>query len=129
MSTPILVNLPDEALRRAQRPADLTRRDVADVVADMVVLNLPDLPVDSPQVVLNDALNDEQILALAQSELPDDEDALPSHLLDAQQSGELSRDQQRQLVQLMRSYQELLLLKAEAPALAVERGLIPPLAA
>lgn len=50
-----------------------------------------------------------------------------SDLLYNQQADQLTLEQRPELARLMQIYQEGLLLKAEALAEAVSRGLIPPL--
>jgi len=120
----VLVNLPDDAYQRARRLAELTRRDVADVLADTLDLSLPALG-DRPDVALAQ-MADGQVLALAHLQLSDEEDDRLSELLDDQQAGMLDEVERPELAQLMQRYQEGLLLKAEALAEAVRRGLLPP---
>lgn len=71
---------------------------------------------------------DEQVLALAELQLSDQEDERLSDLLESQQADTLTNIEQSELARLMQRYQEGLLLKAEVLAEGVRRGLIPPLA-
>ncbi|MCL4869201.1 MAG: hypothetical protein KJ063_09540 [Anaerolineae bacterium] len=68
MSTLVEIQLPDEAYHRAERLAYLTKRNVADVLADTVALSLPDLPGD--QVNLIHQLTDVELLAVVDSQMP-----------------------------------------------------------
>ncbi len=72
-------------------------------------------------------MRDEQVLALAELHLSDEEDERLRVLLDSQQAGTLSDAERPELARLMQQYQEGVLLKAEALAEGVRRGLIPPL--
>ena len=121
----VLVNLPEDTYRRARRLAQLTRRDVADVLADTLDLSLPSLG-DSAEPALAQ-MKDDQVLALAELHLSDEEDERLSDLLDSQQAGTLSDAERPELARLMQRYQEGVLLKAEALAEGVRRGLIPHL--
>jgi len=72
-------------------------------------------------------MSDEQVLALAAMRLTDTEDERLSALLERQQAGTLTDGELPELARLMQRYQEGLLLKAEALAEEVRRGLISPL--
>lgn len=121
----VTVNLPEETYRRAKRLAQLTRREVADVLADTLSLSLPTL-ADGNSLSLQD-MADEQVLVLTKLQLSVEEDSRLSALLERQQAGELTDEERADLYRLMQVYQEGLLLKSEALAEAVFRGLIPPL--
>lgn len=122
----VVVNLPEETYRRAKRLALLTRRDVGDVLADTLALSLPALAEGTTSSVQN--LSDEQLLALAELRLSDEDDERLSQLLYSQQAGDLKDGEPSELARLMQRYQEGLLLKSTALAEAVARKLIPPLA-
>jgi hypothetical protein len=123
MSTQVIVTLPDEVYQRAECLAQLTSRDIADVLADTIALSLPPLSLQSmkPQPVTE--LSDEAILALAELQMHPDQDRRLSLLLDRQQTGELSDPERVELFALMQLYQEGLLRKAQALHEAVNRGL------
>jgi hypothetical protein len=118
----VIVNLPEDTYRRARRLAQLTRRDVADVLADALDLSLPALS-DSPLTVVAQ-MTDDQVLSLAASRLSEEEDQRLSQLLDSQQAATLTEAERAELARLMQHYQERLLLKAEALAEGVKRGLL-----
>lgn len=121
----VTVNLPEETYRRAKRLAQLTRREVADVLADTLSLSLPSL-TEGKAPAMQD-MTDAQVIALTELQLSANEDERLGELLDKQQAGELTDDERPDLNRLMQVYQEGLLLKSEALAEAVSRGLIPPL--
>ncbi len=125
MMMQVTVNLPEETYRRAKRLAQLTRRDVADVLADTLFLSLPALAEGKTPVVQD--MTDAQVIALTELQLSAVEDERLSELLDKQQAGDLTDDERPDLNRLMQVYQEGLLLKSEALAEAVSRGLLSPL--
>lgn len=125
MMMQVTVNLPEETYRRAKRLAQLTRRDVADVLADTLFLSLPALAEGKTPVVQD--MTDAQVIVLTELQLSAVEDERLSELLDKQQAGELADDERPDLNRLMQIYQEGLLLKSEALAEAVSRGLLSPL--
>ena len=122
----VVVNLPEDTYHRTKRLAQLTRRDLGEVLADTLTLSLPSLA--EGQITSVQDMTDEQVLVLTELRLSDEEDERLSDLLDAQQAGDLSDDEHSELARLMQRYQEGLLLKSEALADAVTRNLIPPLA-
>lgn len=78
-----------------------------------------DLPVET--------LSDEEILALCDSQMEEDEQILLNELLSAQREGELTQTQRETLDELMSHYRHGLVRKAEALKIAVARGLRQPL--
>lgn len=122
----VVVNLPEDTYHRAKRLAQLTRRELGDVLADTLTLSLPSLA--EGQITLVQDMTDEQVLALTELRLSDEDDDRLSELLDEQQAGDLTAAERTELARLMQRYQEGLLLKSEALAEAVARKLIPPLA-
>ena len=127
MSTRIEIKLPDEAYHRAERLAQLTRRNVADVLADTVVLSLPDLPGD--QAISIHQLSDTELLTVVHSQMSYSENQRLSELLNRQNEGVLTTIERTDLARLMQTYQHGLLRKAEALAEAVERGIHSSLSA
>lgn len=129
MSTQVTVTLPDELYRRFERLAQLTQRDVADVVADTISVSSPALPTrsDIPRPVTT--LSDAEVLALTELQMDPAEDRRLSLLLDRQQAGYSSEAERAELAALMQSYQEGLLRKAQALQEAVRRGLREPVVA
>src|SRR5262249_38729588 len=127
MSTRVVIDLPDDVYRRAERLAQLINRDVADILADTVALSLPPLSPQSETVGQVTELADKEILALTELQMEPQQDRRLSLLLERQQAGELSDTERTELLALMQLYQEGLLRKAQAPHEAVRRGLQKPL--
>ena len=128
MTTQVTVTLPDAVYRNAVRLAQLTQREVGDVLTDTLALSLPMLPDDTEVAVPIGELSDQELLALTMLELPAAQDRQLSTLLDRQQAGGLTAEEQRQLAGLMQAYHAGLLRKAQALQEAVRRGLREPLA-
>jgi hypothetical protein len=129
MSTQVAVTLPDEVYQRAERLAQLTSRDVADVLADTIALSLPLLSPQANVLKPVTGLSDEEILDLSTLEMEPAQDQRLSLLLDRQQAGELSDTERTELLALMQLYQEGLLRKTQGVREAVKRGLREPLGA
>lgn len=127
MSTQVMVTLPDEVYASARRLADLMHREVADVLTDALRLALPTLRARPDTANPVESLDDEEVLALTELQLPPAQDKLLSTLLDRQQAGSLTEAERAELATLVQAYQEGLLRKAQALEEAVRRGLREPL--
>jgi hypothetical protein len=127
MSTQITITLPDEIYQRAERFARLANRDLASVVADTIKLSIPPISPEAAALEPVSVLSNEQVLALTQLQMEQEQDARLSDLLDRQQSGILTEIEGIELQTLMQIYQEGLLRKATALSEAVKRGLMEPL--
>lgn len=128
MDTTVTLELPEKTYRRAQRLAQLTQREVADVLTDALDLSLPAFDTAQAGLPPVGELSDAAVLALAESVMDAADDTQLGELLDKQQANALTEAEHRELAQLMQVYQEGLLRKAEGLAEAVRRGLRPPLA-
>jgi hypothetical protein len=126
MSNQITVTLPEDVIRRAELLARRVGRPVADVLAEVIELSLRPLGAlpngDRPVT----AWPDDEVLAAAEGEMPDVEDARLSELLNRQQAGRLTDSERSELAALMQLYQAGLLHKAQALREAVRRGLREP---
>ncbi len=128
MSTQVTLNLPDEIYRRAEWLAQLTSRDVTDILSATIELSLPAINAGVEQAVRPMAeLSDAEVLALTDLQMEATQDQRLSQLLDRQQAGELTDADRAVLVELMQAYHEGLLRKAQALQEAVRRGLREPL--
>jgi hypothetical protein len=123
MATRVVVTLPDDVYRRVERLAQLTNREVADLVADTITLSLPPLDLSTGSVPAVMSLSDEEVLALMELQMLPAQDRRLSALLQKQQAQALSVPEQAELLALMQVYQEGLLRKAQALREAVRRGL------
>ena len=127
MSTQVVITLPDDVYHRAERLAQLTSREVAEVLVDTIALSLAPLSSQPVFVKPVTALTDEEVLALTELQMEPDQDRRLSALLHRQQAGELADTKRSELLALMQLYQEGLLRKAQALHEAVRRGLRGPL--
>jgi hypothetical protein len=127
MSTQVTITLPDDVYRRAKNVAQVTKRDLGEVLANAVALTLPSSDHDDAPGWSPADLSDDEVVALSELQPPPDQERRFSELLDKQQSGTLAPSERGELLVFMRVYQHGTLLKAEALAEAVRRGLRPPL--
>jgi hypothetical protein len=127
MATRVVVTLPDDVYRRVEQLAQLTNRDVADLLADTITLSLPPLDIFTQSVQAVTFLSDEDVLALTELQMLPAQDRRLSALLQKQQAQALSDPERAELFALMQVYQEGLLRKAQALREAVRRGLRMPL--
>ena len=127
MSKQVVVDLPDEVYQRAESLARLSRREVADVLADAITQSLSPLDASDAEGRPMAGLSDREVVALAELELPPSRDRRLSKLLDRQQAQILTEAERTELQTLMQQYQHGLLRKAEALSDAVRRGLRAPL--
>ena len=127
MSACVMVTLPDDVYRSAERLAQLTSRDVADVLAEALTLSLPSLSPSAVSIRAVEKLSDAEVLELTELQMEPEQGRRLSALLQRQQAGELSDAERPELLALMQYYQEALLRKAQALQEAVLRGLREPL--
>jgi hypothetical protein len=127
MTTRVMVTLQDDVYRRVERPAQLTSREVADLLADTITLALQPLTISAESVPAVTALSDEEVLGLTELQMAPEQDRRLSVLLQKQQERALSVAEQTELLLLMQVYQEGVLRKAQALREAVRRGLRTPL--
>lgn len=119
MNEIVTLQLPERVTVTARQVAKHTKRQLEDVLLDWLDRSVEELPVE--------VLTDEQVLLLADSQLPADQQQELSSLLAMNREGTLSARQQVRLNQLMQSYRRGLIRKAQALQVAVNRNLIPPL--
>jgi predicted transcriptional regulator len=119
MSESVTVQLPDELARQMRAVANRTRRPLEEVLLEWLRRAAADTPVD--------ALPDEQVLALTDMQMDEREQDELSALLARQREGDLDANGRSRLDALMRRYRTDMTRKAQAMAVAVERGLRPAL--
>lgn len=129
MGRTVVLDLPEELAERAEYLARLSRRRVDDVLADRLSFLLPPLDVPSEQLEYSPILDlsDEQILALAQSQMDPVQNTRLRQLQEQRGRELLSPAEQAELLALWQIYEVGSLRKAEALAEAVRRGLQSPL--
>jgi hypothetical protein len=127
MATRVVVTLQDDVYRRVERLAQLTNRDVADLLADTITISLTPLDVSTGSIRDVASLTDEEVQKLADLQMLPAQDRRLSALLQKQQAQDLSVHERAELLTLIQVYQEGLMRKAQALHEAVRRGLRPPL--
>jgi len=132
MTIKIALSLPDSVYSRAQQLAQLSDRDITDVLTEAITLSLS--PVGIPSDIQGDSilkpiasLSDTEVIALSELHKEPESDRRSSELLEKQQAGTLTETERPELWRLMQTYQTMLLRKATALRVAVERGLREPL--
>jgi hypothetical protein len=115
----ITLEVPELLLQSARAVAARTQRRVETVLADWLELTTGELPIEQ--------LSDEQVLALRDLQFSAEQQAELSKLLGKQRENELSVADRERLDILLDLYQRGSVQKARALAIAVDRGLQPPL--
>ena len=119
MTQSMTLDIATAVVDRARAVAERTGRRCEDVLADW--LKRDGVPTDD--------LSDEEVLALCDSQMPEDEQEQLSDSLWRQREEQLDAKDQPRLEQLLNVYRHRLLRKAEALRVAVSRGLRLPLGA
>jgi hypothetical protein len=123
--TELTVHLSDQAAQQAVFLAAMQGRKVEDYVAGLIEQELAAAPTDQDLVV--ESLSDDDVLQLADLQLPADAAQRLSELLEMNGEGALATDQQQQLDKLMQLHDEGMVKKAMGMAEAVRRKLREPL--
>lgn len=122
----LTISIPDHLADRIVRWAELMQQPVPEMVEAALDVALPPLPPMQPPVA---SLTDEQLLALAHVQMDTQQGERLTHLQRQQREGSLSTSEKQEMMQLMQQYNALWVRQSQALALAVQRGLIPPLSA
>jgi hypothetical protein len=105
---------------RAHAISKRTGKSIETILADWIKRLADETPLEW--------LSDKEILDLADAMLPQPEQEELNELLALNSEGQINEKQMLRLDELMEIYHRLLVRKAEATAVAVERGLREPLA-
>lgn len=124
LSTQVVLDLPDSIFRSAKLLARGSRQPIQGVLTEALTQALTGWDLWGQAV---NALSDQQVLAVCASQMDPAQSRRFSLLLDKQQTGNLTPEEQPELWTLTRIYQLGQLRKAEALAEAVKRGLQPPI--
>lgn len=116
MSETITLELPNSILQKAREIASLNDRTVEEILLEWINLASQEI---SPELLSND-----QILALTQLQMPQDQQDLFRELQIRQRENQLTDLECFQLNELMQIYRKGLIRKAQALKIAVQRGLI-----
>ena len=121
----VTLQLPDRVYQQAQRWATLTNQDFDNALTEALEVALTSVyaypEADEPVA----SLNDEEVLALTQMQMPLKRGQRLSQLSERHSEDALSSDEQQELMALAGLYQQYWLRQAEALAEAVRRGLLP----
>jgi len=118
MSEVVTLELPDVVAQNARAIAEQTHRRVEDVLIEWLDRVAGDVPVEQ--------LSDEQVLALRDLQMNDDQQVELSELLARQREGILNSHDRARLDELMSIYRRGMVRKARALQVAVARGLQAP---
>lgn len=112
MSEQITLQVSNQIIRNASQVAANTRQSVEAVLAKLM---------ESSQPV--EWLPDDEVLALSEMRMTQEQDDELSDLLARQREGELNPEGRQRLSELMKIYEQGLLRKSQALRVAVERGM------
>lgn len=115
MSEYVTLNLPEDLARGVKQVAERSQRRVEDVLVDWINKALSDLPVES--------LPDEEVLALCALQMDEALQQELSLLLQKNREGQLDEIKRNRLDEIMKTYREGMIRKAQAWNVAVARGL------
>ena len=121
VSEQITLQLSDRVVHHATRIAAQEERRIEEVLTEWLEWAVTERPVDT--------LPDEEVLALTELQLSDEQQTTLSSLLVRNQDNSLSTEERQQLDALIHLYEHGLLRKAQALRVAVDRGLREPLQA
>ena len=122
MSTEVMLSLPDEIYRRAERLASGSQRPLPGLLAQVVTEAITAWESHTQPV---QSLPDNQLLARCDGQMAVGQSDRLSELLQKQQAGILEPNERPELWALMRVYEVGQLHKAEALVEVVKRGLRP----
>jgi len=126
MSTPMLIDVSDEALRKAEQVAGATGHSLAEVLSDTVDSGLLLVERSLQARLPLSQISDDETLALADLMMDPQQAERLSELLDKQQAGLIVASERIELERLSCVYDDALIRKSEGMAEAVRRGLRPP---
>lgn len=118
------LTVPEKLYKRAEELARLTARQVDEVLIDQLQeLMLPALPSDEQaELDAMRALSDDALWAIAREQMSDEVQQRMQLLMTRNARGVISPLERRELEQLVERGNRLMLRKAEAVALLIERG-------
>lgn len=120
MSHLVTLDLPHDLAERAEALAKESHRRVEDVLLEWLDRVAKETPIE--------ALSDDEVLTLSTLEMTDEEQERLSELLAAQRENQLDAAQRAQLDRLLDVYRRGMVQRSHALKVAVERGLLPPVA-
>ena len=121
----VTLQLPDRVYQQAQRWATLTNQDFDNALTEAFEVALTSVYAYPEADVPVDSLNDEEVLALTEMQMPLKRGQRLSQLSERHSEDALSSDEQQELMALAGLYQQYWMRQAEALAEAVRRGRLP----
>lgn len=124
----VLITLPETLYERVRMSAEASARPVEDVLSQFIATTYPLLEDDLPSEMRSEfagwlLLSDANLWEIAQSRFEEAKQIALETLIELQKQRPLVDAEQRQLDQLLRESQELMLRKAEAQRLLAQRGI------
>lgn len=117
----VTINLPEKVFANLSNAAYKTHRRIDEVIAEKIER---DFAIDADELAKQITVcSDKEILELAEIQMPPEQDARLSHLLNKQNEGNLSADEQKEMWQLMETSRLTTLKKAYALYEISRRGL------
>lgn len=126
MDAPITLTIPDDISARAHEIAAATAQPVEQVLLNhlkTLAIPIPTLPADE-QTELDalHALSDDALWTIAAEQMPDAVQARMQTLMDGNSRGRLTPDEYGELEKLVERGDRLMVRKAEAAGILMERG-------
>lgn len=120
MNQQITLTVSDNVLFSAKAVATRNKRRIEEVLSEWLEKVSSEVAVEK--------LSDSEVLALTELQISPTQQKLMDEFQEKNGEGALTNDERRQFDVLMEIYEDALLRKAQALRVAVERGLIAPLA-
>ncbi|MDQ3088219.1 MAG: hypothetical protein M3Q78_06425 [Acidobacteriota bacterium] len=120
MNQQITLTVSDNVLFSAKAVATRNKRRIEEVLSEWLEKVSSEVAVEK--------LSDSEVLALTELQMSPTQQKLMDEFQEKNGEGALTNDERRQFDALMEIYEDALLRKAQALRVAVERGLIAPLA-
>ena len=117
----VTISLPDKVFANLERAANKSHRRIDEVIVEKIER---DFAIDAEELENQIAVcSDKEVLELAEIKMPPKEDERLSYLLNKQNEGSLSDDEQKEMWQLMETGRLATLKKAYASREIARRGL------
>lgn len=123
----VTLSIPESIFQHAARLSNATQLHVSNILTEALAFTLPTMDGALSAVEPVDRLDDAEVLALAESQMPAAHDERLSELLYKQRESQLTVIEAGELLSLMLMYRSGWWRKTEALVEAVKRGLRPPL--
>jgi len=123
----VTINLPEPAFKRLSRLAELTNQPLSELVVQSIAGNLPPAIENAPveiqaELLTLQTLSVEALRQIAQSQIPSIQQKRHVTLLERNQEGLLTEEEQRELRELSLAADQWMLKKAHACAILRWRG-------